>query len=243
MGDLDVPTFEAVESSGRWSAVRETGYRSGMGGRSRARVRRRTSSFRGWKPSPSVRAHPTARWCRIDLTLPREAARSYPDIQEPRRHGAPATDRYTLEAAVDNASERPRSAREPRSIVLGLHDLQLGRAIRVGIEEQGLLEVVGAASTAEGLVELSGLVHPDVILVDEVLATTEAARVDALRAACDAAVIVLLEGGGARRLPFPAGATAYLDLRPVDELVSALADVATIAVELGVVGGFGARSA
>ena len=129
------------------------------------------------------------------------------------------------------------------SIVLGLHDLQLGRAIRVGIEEQGLLEVVGAASTAEGLVELAGLVHPDVILVDEVLATTEAACVDALRAACDAAVIVLVEGGATRRLPLPAGATAYLDLRPVDELVAALADVATIAVELGVVSGFGARSA
>ena len=127
--------------------------------------------------------------------------------------------------------------------MLGLHDLQLGRAIRVGIEEQGLLEVVGAASTAEGLVELSGLVHPEVILVDEVLAATEAACVDALRAACDAAVIVLLEGGATRRLPFPAGATAYLDLRPADELVGALADVATIAVELGVVGGFGARSA
>ena len=59
------------------------------------------------------------------------------------------------------------------SIVLGLHDLQLGRAIRVGIDEQGLLEVVGAASTAEGLVELAGLVRSDVILVDEVLASTE----------------------------------------------------------------------
>ena len=127
--------------------------------------------------------------------------------------------------------------------MLGLHDLQLGRAIRVGIEEQGLLEVVGAASTAEGLVELAGLVHPDVILVDEVLATTEAARVDALRTACDAAVIVLVEGGATRGLPLPAGATAYLDLRPVDELVDALADVATIAVDLGVVSGFGARSA
>jgi len=129
------------------------------------------------------------------------------------------------------------------SIVLGLHDLQLGRAIRAGIEEQGLLEVVGAASTAEGLVELAGLVHPDVVLVDEVLATTEAARVDALRTVCDAAVIVVVEGGATRRLPLPADAAAYLDLRPVDELVGALADVATIAVELGAVSGLGARSA
>ena len=166
-----------------------------------------------------------------------------PTFRSPGGHGAPAYDRNTLEAAVDNEFESPRIARAPRSIVLGLHDLQLGRAIRVGIEEQGLLEVVGAASTAEGLVELAGLVHPDVILVDEVLATTEAARVDALRTACDAAVIVLVEGGATRRLPLPAGATAYLDLRPADELVGALADVATIAVELGVVSGFGARSA
>jgi hypothetical protein len=86
-------------------------------------------------------------------------------------------------------------------------------------------------------------VHPDVILVDEVLATTDAARVDALRTACDATVIVLVEGAATRRLPLPAGATAYLDLRPADELVDALADVATIAVELGVASGFGARSA
>ncbi len=127
--------------------------------------------------------------------------------------------------------------------MLGLHDLQLGRAIRAEIEEHGLLEVVGAASTAEGLVELAGLVHPDVILVDEVLATTEASRLDALRTACDAAVIVLVEGGATRRRPLPPGATAYLDLRPVDELVDALADVAPIAVELGVVSGFSARSA
>ena len=56
-------------------------------------------------------------------------------------------------------------------------------------------------------------------------------------------MIVLVEGRATRRRPFPAGATAYLDLRPVDELVAALADVATIAVELGVVSGFGARSA
>ena len=166
-----------------------------------------------------------------------------PTFRSPGRHGAPAYDRYTLEAAVENASEPPRIARAPTSIVLGLHDLQLGRAIRVGIEEQGLLKVVGAASTAGALVELAGLVHPDVILVDEVLAATEAAHVDALRAACNAAVIVLVEGGATRRLPLPAGATAYLDLRPVEELVAALADVATIAVELGVVSGHGARSA
>ena len=127
--------------------------------------------------------------------------------------------------------------------MLGLHDLQIGRAIRVGIEDGGLLDVVGAASTPEGLAELAGLVRPDVILVDEVLAATGPARVDALRAACDAAVIVLLEGGAARRLPFPAGATAYLDLRPVDELVAALADVATLALELGVPSGLGARNA
>jgi hypothetical protein len=85
--------------------------------------------------------------------------------------------------------------------------------------------------------------HPDVILVDEVLAATEAARDDALRAACEAAVIVLVERAARRRLPLPAGATAYLDLRPADELVGALADVATIAVELGVVSGFDARRA
>ena len=127
--------------------------------------------------------------------------------------------------------------------MLGLHDLQLGRAIRAGIEEQGMLEVVGAASTAEGLVDLAVLVHPDVILVDEVLAGADDARIEGLRAVSEAAVIVLLEGGAARRLPFPAGATAYLDLRPVDELVGALADVATIAVELGATGGLGTRSA
>jgi hypothetical protein len=37
-----------------------------------ARHRGEPSSFRGWKPSPSVHAHPTAAWCRIDRTLPRE---------------------------------------------------------------------------------------------------------------------------------------------------------------------------
>ena len=106
-----------------------------------------------------------------------------------------------------------------------------------------MLEVVGAASTAEGLVELAGLVRPDVILVDEVLAGTDDGRIEALRAASEAAVVVLLEGGAARRLPFPAGATAYLDLRPVDELVGALTDVATIAVELSALSALGARSA
>jgi hypothetical protein len=50
-----------------------------------------------------------------------------------------------LEAAVDHASEPPRVAQAPMSFVFGLHDLQLGRAIRVGIEEEGLLDVVGAA--------------------------------------------------------------------------------------------------
>lgn len=137
----------------------------------------------------------------------------------------------------------PEPPRSPRSILLGLHDLQLGRSIRAAIEEQGALEVVGAASTAEGLVELASLVHPDVILVDEVLANSDDARIEALRTASEAAVIVLLEGGGARRLPFPAGAAAYVDLRPVDELVDALADVATIAIELRALGGLGARCA
>jgi DNA-binding NarL/FixJ family response regulator len=128
-------------------------------------------------------------------------------------------------------------------LVLGLHDLQLGRAIRAGIDEQGRLQVVGAASTPEGLVETTDLVRPDVILVDETLVHTTEASLEALRAASDdAAVIVLLDAGSVRRSPFPSGATAYLELRPVHELIRALTDIARIAVELGVVDRSDARS-
>jgi chemotaxis response regulator CheB len=126
-------------------------------------------------------------------------------------------------------------------IVLGLHDLQLGRAIRAAIDDQGRLQVVGAASTAEGLVEMTDLVRPDVVLVDEVLATAADAGIDALRAASDDAAIIVLLEGGRQGAPVPTGATAYLEHRPVAELVNGLTDVATIAVKLRVASGLGGR--
>ena len=134
------------------------------------------------------------------------------------------------EVAVIGAAEGPDASR--LRIVLGVRDERLTRAITERLEHEDRLELVGVASTPREVADLADRERPDVVLLDEVLATQEEAHIERLRGTPGASLIVLVEPNAIRRERFPAGATAYLAMRPVDDLIEGLLDVATIAAGL-----------
>ena len=106
---------------------------------------------------------------------------------------------------------------------------RLAHAVGRRLEHDGHFEVVGAASTPSGVVEMAGLELPDVIVVDERIGTKGGWHVARLRAVSDAQLLVLVDASLPRRGGLPLGANAYLALRPPSELADVLVDVVTIA--------------
>jgi DNA-binding NarL/FixJ family response regulator len=99
-------------------------------------------------------------------------------------------------------------------------------ALRVLLEQQLGLEVVGEAATAEALLADAAKLCPDLVLLDWGLAGTSArALILALRSGCPEVVVVGLSGRpGTRREALAAGADDFVSKgEPPEHLLAAIA--------------------
>ena len=98
-------------------------------------------------------------------------------------------------------------------------------ALRVLLTQQADIEVVGEASSADGLVALLMATHPDLALLDwELPGLAEGGGLPALRRLCPhLAVTVLSSRPGARRAAQAAGADAFVSKGdPPERLLTAI---------------------
>jgi DNA-binding NarL/FixJ family response regulator len=95
-------------------------------------------------------------------------------------------------------------------------------ALRVLLERQSGLEVVGEVASAEELLALAAVLSPDLVLVDWTLANTVLL---ALRGGCPGLGIIVLSGRPeARRAALAAGADAFVSKgNPPEHLLAAIA--------------------
>jgi DNA-binding NarL/FixJ family response regulator len=99
-------------------------------------------------------------------------------------------------------------------------------ALRVLLEQQLGLEVVGEAATCEGLLADAADLCPDLVLLDWALAgTSAAALLQALRSGCPEVVVIGLSGRpGVRRDVLAAGADDFVSKgEPPELLLAAIA--------------------
>jgi len=110
-------------------------------------------------------------------------------------------------------------------ILLGDDQLRVRFALRVLLERQPGLEVVGEASDAENLLAQAELVDPDLVLLGwELPGLATAGSLSALRRICPRVSVIALSGRPeARQVALSAGADAFVSKAdPPERLLAAI---------------------